>query len=177
VREALTLLALGLLALVVESALLAILPDALVPSFALLLPVAAALLLPPATGLLVSVALGFGADMLSGALFGLHAFVRLLEFAAVRLLASQLDLVRPLPFAIFALGVALLDAASVAGVARFFLSEFGASRDELARVGLRALATAVAAPLALVAARVATSWGSLEEARREMRLDTKRPVI
>lgn len=176
-REPLTLLALGLFALVVESALLASLPAAIVPSFSLLLPIAAALLLPPTAGLLVAVSLGFGADVLSGSLLGMHAFVRLGEFVTVRALASQLDLVRPLPFAIFALGLALLDAAASAGVLRFFLGEFIPSREELSSVALRVLVTAAAAPLALFAARVTTAWGSLDEARREMRLDTKRPVI
>ena len=176
-REALTLLALGLLALVVESALLANLPVAFVPSLALLVPIAAALLLPPTAGLLVAVALGFGADVLSGSLLGQHAFVRLAEFVLVRVLASQLDLMRPLPFAIFALGLALFDAAASAGVLRFFLGSFAPSSTELATVGLRALVSAAAAPLALFAARTTTAWGSLDEARREMRLDTKRPVL
>lgn len=176
-REALTLFAAGLLALVLESALLTQLPAALVPSLALLMPIAAALLLPPTAGLLVAVALGFGADMFSAALLGMHAFVRLGEFALVRLLAGQLDLARPLPFASFALGLALFDGAATAAVLRFFLGSFAPTGEELATTLLRALVTAAVAPLVLVAARAAAAWGSLDEARREMRLDTKRPVL
>lgn len=176
-REALTLFAAGCLALVLESALLVQLPAALVPELSLLLSVAAVLLLSPTAGLLVAVALGFAADMLSGSLMGQHAFMRLVEFVAVRLLASQLDLKRPIPFASFALGLALFDAAASAALIRFFLGSFLPSLPELATVALRALVTAAVAPALLVLARAVSSWGSLDEARREMRLDTKRPVL
>ncbi len=176
-RESFALLAAGSLALVLESAALSHLPAALVPELALLFPVAAILLLGPSAGLLVAVALGFGADMLSASLFGQHAFLRLVEFAAVRLLAGQLDLSRPMPFAIFGLALALLDAAGSAVLTRFFLGSFVPHAQELGTVALRALATAAAAPLVLVVARAVAAWGSLDEARREMRLDTKRPVL
>jgi rod shape-determining protein MreD len=176
-REALALFAAGLIALLVESAAMQHLPALLVPELSLLFPVAAALLLAPVPGILVAVGLGFGADMLSGALFGQHAFLRLVEFTAVRGLAGQLDLRRPLPLAAFGLGVAALDAAASAGVTRFFLGSFPVSGSELVRVACRALATALAAPAVIAAARSASAWGSLDEARREMRLDTKRPML
>ncbi len=176
-REALALFAAGLVALLVESAALQHLPAVVVPELSLLFPVAAALLLEPLAGLLVAVGLGFGADMLSGALYGQHAFLRLAEYAAVRGLAGQLDLRRPLPLAAFGFAVAALDAAAAAGVTRFFLGTFPVSAGELVRVAGRALASAVAAPSAIALARAASAWGSLDEARREMRLDTKRPML
>lgn len=176
-KEALILFAAGCLGLAFESALLAQLPAALVPGFSLLFPVAAAVLLGPIEGVLVCAALGFGADMFSGALLGQHAFLRLVEFAVVRALVGQLDLARPIPFSIFAFGVALADAAGAAVLIRFFLGELALDTRTLGVLALRALATAAAAPLVLALARRVAEWGGLDEARREMRLETKRPVI
>jgi rod shape-determining protein MreD len=178
VRESLVLLAAGVIALALESALLAHLPFALVPALSLLFPIAAALLLGPLPGLLVSAVLGFGADMLSGALLGQHALLRMLEFAVVRAAIGQFDLVRPLPFALFAFGVALADAAGSAALIQFFLGSFEAEARGLGAIALRALATAAAAPLVLaLARRVATIGGGDGDVRREMRLETKRPVL
>jgi rod shape-determining protein MreD len=172
------LTAAGLLALALESALVAHLPIAVVPALSLLFPIAAALLLGPAAGLFASALLGFGADMLSGALLGQHAFLRIVEFALVRATTGQFDLVRPLPFAAFAFALALADAAGSAALIQFFLGTFEPDRHALAVVSLRSLATAAAAPLVLALARRVGAWGSGEgDARREMRLDTKRPVL
>ena len=176
-REALVLLLAGVLALALESALLAHAPAAIVPAFALLFPMAAALLLGPFAGLVVCAALGFGADMLSSALFGQHALLRLVEFALVRTIAGQFDLVRPVPFALFAFGLALADAAGSAALIEFFLGAFEADPRALGAVALRGIATAVAAPLVLAFARRVTSFGGELDPRREMRLETKRPVL
>jgi rod shape-determining protein MreD len=178
VREALVLFAAGVVALALESALLAHLPFAAVPALSLLFPIAAALLLGPASGLTVATLLGFGADMLSGALLGQHAFLRLVEFVLVRAATGQFDLVRPLPFAIFAFVVGLADAAGSAALIQFFLGSFEPDLPGLAAVALRALVTAAAAPAVLALARRIVAWGSGDaEGRREMRLETKRPVL
>lgn len=177
-REALVLFAAGVVGLAIESALLAHVPFIAVPALSLLFPIAAALLLGPLAGLLVSTALGFGADMLSGALLGQHAFLRLAEFAGVRAAVGQFDLVRPLPFALFALGVALADAAGSAALIQFFLGAFEPDPRELGLIALRSLTTAAAAPLVLALARRVAAWGGGEgDVRREMRLETKRPVL
>jgi rod shape-determining protein MreD len=178
VREALVLLAAGIASLALESALLAHLPTALVPALSLLCAIAAALLLGPLTGMLVSAVLGFGADMLSGALLGQHAFLRLVEFALVRSAVDQFDLVRPFPFALLALAVALVDAAGSAALIEFFLGSFAADPRALGAILLRAVVTAITAPLALALARRVVAWGGGEgDVRREMRLETKRPVL
>ena len=177
-REALVLFAAGVIGLALESALLAHLPFAAVPALSLLFPVAAALLLGPASGLVVSAGLGFGADMLSSSLLGQHAFLRLLEFVIVRAATGQFDLVRPIPFALFAFAVALADAAGSAGLIAFFLGAFAPDPRGLGLVALRALTTAAAAPLVLALARRVVAWGSGDlDGRREMRLETKRPVL
>jgi len=178
VREALALLAAGVVGLAVEAALLAQRPAGLVPELSLLFAIAAALLLGPLAGLLGCAALGFGADALSGALLGQHAFLRLFEYAAVRLVIGQFDLLRLLPFAAFAFAVAVADAAGSAALIQYFLGGFTPDRDTLLQVGARALASALAAPLVLaLARRVVALAGGDADARREMRLETKRPVL
>jgi rod shape-determining protein MreD len=176
VRDALVVFAAGCLGLAFEAALLAQLPPAIVPELSLLFPIAAALLLSPLAGLLVCAALGFGADALSGALLGQHAFLRLIEYAAVRLVIGQFDLLRPLPFAVFALAIALADAAGSAALIQYFLGGFMPDRATLVQVGARSVATALAAPLVLWLARRVVAIGDAD-ARREMRLETKRPVL
>jgi rod shape-determining protein MreD len=178
VKETLALLAAGVVGLALEAALLAQLPPAAVPALSLLFAIVAALLLGPLAGLLACAALGFGADALSGALLGQHAFLRLVEYAAVRLVIGQFDLLRPLPFAAFAFAVALADAAGSAALIQYFLGGFTPDRDTLLQVGARSFASALAAPLVLALARrvVAFADGDVD-ARREMRLETKRPVL
>lgn len=177
-RDGLVLFLAGAIGLAVESALLSRLPGVLVPALSLLFPVAAALLLGPLAGLLVSAALGFSADALSGSLLGQHALLRLVEFAVVRLVVGQFDLLRPVPFAAFAFGVALADAAGSAALIQFFLGDFATDRSAVLHVALRALPTAVAAPLVLALARKAVALGGGDvDVRREMRLETKRPVL
>jgi rod shape-determining protein MreD len=178
VREAFVLLAVGVVALALESSLLAQLPMFVVPALSLLCSIAAALLLGPLAGLLVSAVLGFGADMLSGALLGQHAFLRLVEFALVRAAIGQFDLVRPFPFALLAFAVVLGDAAGSAALIQFFLGAFEADPRGLGLIGLRAVVTAAVAPLALSLARRVVAWGGGDgDVRREMRLETKRPVL
>jgi rod shape-determining protein MreD len=178
VREAVVLFAAGVVALALESALLAYLPFAAVPALSLLFPIAAALLLGPAGGLVVSAGLGFSADTLSGALLGQHAFLRLLEFVLVRAATGQFDLVRPLPFALLAFVVALADAAGSAALITFFLGAFELDPRVLGLVALRALSTAAAAPLVLALARRVAAFSSGDaDPRREMRLETKRTVL
>jgi cell shape-determining protein MreD len=177
VKEFLGVLALGLAALVVQGLLARVLPLHLVPDLGLLVPLAAALVLEPAAALLLAAALGLGADGLSGALLGQHAFLRLLEVGIARGLAGQLDLKRAGPFAVFAAGVGIFDALGQAGLSRLFLGAFDFRWAELPAFGLRALATAACAPL--VALMVGGLIERLREgqARREMRLDTRRPML
>ena len=75
-------------------------------------------------------------------------------------------------------GVALADAAGSAALIQFFLGDFATDRSAVLHVALRALPTAVAAPLVLALARKAVALGGGDvDVRREMRLETKRPVL
>jgi len=176
-RPAGALLALGLLALVLQGALATGLPAWALPDLAVLLPAALALVLGPAEGLLIAALLGLGADMLSGSLLGQQALARLLEFALTRRVAAQLDLRRAMPFAVFALALEGLDAALQLGLAQAFLGGFALHPADLAEVLGRAGVSAALAPLVGAGVRRIAQAFDDAEARREMRLDTRRPLL
>lgn len=176
-RSASALLALGWLAVVVQGGLAHLWPAHFVPDLALLFTVAAALVLGPGTGLVVAAALGLGADMVSGTLLGQLACLRLVEFAFTRLVAAQLDLRRGLPLAIFAFAMVVFDAVGQAGLSRLFLGRFPVQPEELLILGVHAAVTAPFAPFVGSLARRVCDRLDDGDSRREMRLDTRRPVL
>lgn len=169
--------ALALLAVIVEGALAQLMPLRFLPDLSLLAVVAAALRLPAAPALLAAAVIGLGTDMLSGSLLGQHAFLRLLELVLTRGVAGQLDLRRPLPAATFSLALVGVDAVGLVALSRLFLGDFPVAWAELGGLATRALATAVFAPGVLGLAERVVEGLSESERRREMRLDTRRPVL
>jgi cell shape-determining protein MreD len=169
--------ALGILALLLEGALAALVDVRWIPDFGLLVPIAAALWLGPAEGLLVAAGIGLAADTLSGSLLGQQAFLRLLEFTVTRAVASKLDLRRPLPLTVFVLAVGLADAAAMGGLTRLFLGELPLSTRQLGGLAMRAAMSALFAPLVAGVVRGFVERRGEFEARREMRLDTRRPAF
>ncbi len=165
-----------LLAFVATGAMASFVPARFLPDVSLLGTVAAALLLGPGPGLLVAVALGLSADVLTGTLLGQQAMARLLEFTLIRLFAAQLDLRRGAPLAVFGFCLSLVDAAIVVGLSRVFL-DLPFAWSELGAVLTRAAANGVCAPIVGAAARGMAERFEEREARREMRLDTRRPVL
>ena len=176
-RSALAWCGIGLLGVAVQAILAGELSAMFVPDLSLLGTLAAALILGPAEGLLVAFALGLGTDMVSGSLFGQHALVRMLEFIAVRGFAKQLDLRRFVPLAVVGFALSLFDAALQAGVSLLFVSSFAIAISEVGGLFWRAGATAVFAPLVGTMARSVVEWLSETEARREMRIETRRPIL
>ena len=176
-RPLFAVIALGLLAVILEGALAHLLPGRFVPALSLLVAAAAALSLPPLAGLVAAVVLGLGTDMVSGALLGQHAFLRVIEWAATRGLARQLDLVRAGPFAIFAAALVVLDAAGFAALSRGLLGPVPFHLSDGVAVATRAAVTVVFAPAIGSAVRRMVERFGEREARREMRLDTRRPVL
>ena len=149
-RSMLALFALGILGLIVQSALGHLLPGHWVPDLGLLIPVVAILALPPAPGLLMAAALGISAGMFSNALLGQYALIRIVEFVVIRVLNAQLDLKRALPLAVFAFAITIFDAAGVIGITWLF---FGVSPIPLGEVGnllVRAGVNGAVAPLLVV---------------------------
>jgi rod shape-determining protein MreD len=177
VRRPLLVLGCGLAAVVLQGGLAAMVPVQWVPDLGLVAVIAAALVLGPAEGLLVAALVGFACDALSGALLGQHACLRLLELLLVRVLAQKLDLRGPLTLAVGALALALLDALGMALLTRLFLGDLALPAGQAARVLLRAAVTALAAPFGVGAVRGLVERLDVSEARREMRLDTRRPAL
>jgi len=178
-RSMLALFALGILGLIVQSALGHLLPGYWVPDLGLLIPVVAILALPPAPGLLMAAALGISAGMFSNALLGQYALIRIVEFVVIRVLNAQLDLKRALPLAVFAFAITIFDAAGVIGITWLF---FGVSPIPLGEVGnllVRAGVNGAVAPLLVVplCGLVERSAERAAHHRRDVRLDTKRPVL
>ena len=66
-----------------------------------------------AGGLLLACALGFATDMLSGALLGSHALLRMVAFCAARIGGGHFNLRAPLPQALFVAGFTIFNAAAV----------------------------------------------------------------
>ena len=176
-RRPLLVLGCGLAAVVVQGGLAAMAPVHWVPDLGLLAALAAALVLGPAEGLLVVAAVGLASDTLSGALLGQQTCLRLLEFLLVRVVGQKLDLRGALTLAVASWALALVDAFGMALLTRIFLGPLALPAGELARVGLRACVTALAAPFLAGAVRALAERLDASEARREMRLDTRRPAL
>ena len=176
-RPTLALLGLGLLAALVQGALAQLVPAVAVPDLSLLLTLAAALVLGSGGGLIVAAGVGLGTDMVSGTLLGQLACLRLLEVVLTRGIAGQLDLRRGVPLAVFAFAMVWIDGVGQAALSWIFLGEFPLQPGELLTLALRAAATAPFAPLVGAFVRRLCERLDESEARREMRFDTRRPVL
>jgi rod shape-determining protein MreD len=175
VRGALALLALGVLCLAVQSVAGIHLPQGAVPDLSLLVVVAAGLLLPVPAGACISVLLGYAVDLMSGALLGQHALLRLVAYAGTKLANRRLDLRRPLPLSAF---VAALTIADTLGVVLTTRALGGRAPLELGLapvLGLQILVNAAAAPLISALASAVLRWVTPEDsARRVVRLEPRR---
>ena len=178
-RSMLAIFALGVLGLIVQTALLNLLPGHWVPDLALLIPVVAILALPPVEGLLLAAALGLSAGMFSNALLGQHALIRIVEFMVIRVVNAQLDLKRALPLAVFAFAITIFDAAGLLGITRFFFGESPIPLRETGDLLVRAGVNAVVAPMLATPLRRIVERFAERDARRsrDVRLDTKRPML
>ena len=178
-RSMLAIFALGVLGLIVQSALLNLLPARWVPDLGLLIPVVAILALPPIEGLLLAAVLGVSADMFSNALLGQFALIRIVEFVVIRVVNAQLDLKRALPLAVFIFAITLFDAAGVIGITWLFFGVSPISLGETGNLLVRAGVNAAVAPLLVVPLRGLVEQFTERDARRsrDVRLDTKRPVL
>lgn len=176
-RPALAVLGLGLFGIILQGALAHVLSPLVLPDLGLLVVLASALFLGPAEGLLVAAALGLMSDVLSASLLGEFACVRILEFVLTRAVGGKLDLRRGLPFTVYTLAILPLDAALVLGLTRLFLGPLPLDGAALLAPLERALPTVLlAAPLARGIRGLIHHLGQAK-ARREMRLDTRRPVL
>jgi rod shape-determining protein MreD len=147
VKQGLVLLALGVVALMVQGVVTQVLPAHLVPDFGLLLVVAIALCLRgAASGVVLAALLGYATDLLSGSLLGQHALLRMAAYGVARFGSARLNLRGPLPQALF---VGLLSAAHAVGLwglFAFFAADTGSSLLTLRELLIQALVNGIAAP-------------------------------
>jgi cell shape-determining protein MreD len=176
-RSAAALLALGWLAVVAEGGLARLLPLWAVPDLALLVTLAAAFALETGAGLVVAAGIGLGGDMLGGPPLGQLAFLRTWELALARLVSGQLDLRRGLPLVVFAAAVVFCDGLAQIGLARLMFGSFPLAPLEIVELAGRALVTAPLAPALAAFARRLRERLDEAEARRDLRLHTRRPVL
>jgi len=172
------LYAVGTVLLLVQGGLAGVVPAPWCPDFGLLYVLALGLHAPSATGaLLVAALLGYTADLLSGSLFGQHAFLALLAVTAAWIACRQLNLHGTLPWFGFALAAAVghaLGARAITGIAAGPVADAPGAGPGLGWLGVlavHAVWTAIFAGLIASLAERAAVWGGDEEgARRSLQL-------
>ena len=175
-KTGLALLALGALAPMLQSALAPYISAALCPDLGLLLVVAVGLSgRSVAGGLLFSGFVGFVADLLSGALLGQHALLRVLAFAAARSANVHVNLVGIGAKGIFVAILTVLNGLAMGGITAFFSPGTGFAAIGIRELALGALVNALVAPLVtLVVSFALTRLDDEGEGRRLMRLEPRR---
>ncbi|MEZ4215970.1 MAG: rod shape-determining protein MreD [Myxococcota bacterium] len=173
-RRVAVLLAAGLLALIVQSAAVLVVPYPFCPDLGLLVVVALGLHWAPLpSGFAMAAALGYATDVLSSSLLGQHALLRLLTFAAARVTGRQIHLRGALPLAVFAAGLTVAYAAALQAVLAFFTS----SSPEVGAVGrtlVHAVVNALFAPPVAALVEWLAAWsGDDDPSRRTVRLEAR----
>ncbi len=121
-RQLLAMSGLGVLALVIQSALATVVPPPYCPDLGLLVVVSIGLRWRGLTaGLCLAAFLGFAADIMSGTLMGQHALLRMIAFASAFYAGRQLNLKGSIPLALFAGGVSLVYGAMLFVLSNFFV--------------------------------------------------------
>lgn len=177
-RQAAALALTAVAALALQGFLAVLLPGLIVPDLTLLATVTGAVVLPPVPALCFAVGLGYGADLLSGSLLGQQALARLLAFAATLVVSGQFQLARGFPLFVFVLGLGLVDALWVEAAGRLLGDVPPVGVWALGTAACRAFATAGLAPFALGRMqRLRELLLEVDARRREVRLETRRPVL
>jgi hypothetical protein len=117
--------------------------------------------------------------MFSNALLGQYALIRIVEFVVIRVLNAQLDLKRALPVAVFVFAITIFDAAGVIGITWLFFGVSPISLGETADLLVRAGVNGAVAPVLVAPLRGLVERFTERDAPRgrDVRLDTKRPVL
>jgi rod shape-determining protein MreD len=174
-RVALALLALGLLTTISQGGIATFLPPPYCPDFAFLVVLAIGLLWKPLIGgMLVVAFLGYGADLLSGSLFGQHALLRLIVFLIARAASRRVNIRGALPVAIFAAGATLFYSLALLLVTAFYSGPASVSWSWLSDSLRHALVNGLLAPMVLgVARRLIALLDETESSRRSLRLEPR----
>jgi rod shape-determining protein MreD len=178
VRRPLTLVALGLAALLLQGGIATHVPRAYVPDLAFLIVVTCGLHLPGVRGLLVVAWLGYTADLLSGAPLGEHAVLWVGLWGLTGIVNRRLDLRRVPPLMVAVAAFTLAETAAFVLLQSGVLGLPTIDTTLFVTLGWQILANTLAAPLVWGATVSVLALTAPEEgARRTVRLDTRRPVV
>jgi rod shape-determining protein MreD len=161
VKRIFAVLALGVLAPVVQGVIGTFVPPRYSPDLGLLLVVAVGLCWRgTATGVMLAAALGFIADLFSGALLGQHALLRVLTFGAARASSRQFNLRGTLLQVVFGAGITVVHAAASGALTAFFSVGSGRAWLPIGDLVPQAFVNALFAPLVIAGLkRVTQSLG------------------
>lgn len=171
-KRVVALALLGLAVPILQGALAPFLPRSACPDLGLLLVIALGVALrSTAAGLALAAWLGLVSDLLSGALLGQHALLRVLAFAVARLASTHMNLQGPFTQLALAAGLTLASAFGMLALTAFF----EAGRPAVFPVAdllLHTAANALAAPL-LVGFAVRLLARVEDDGRRPLRLEPR----
>ena len=169
------LLALGAIAPMLQGGLAPFVPQGLFPDLSFLLVVSIGLCWRSTVGgLLVAAAIGFVCDLLSGALLGQHALLRVFAYGTARYASDQVNLRSPGAQMVFVALLTAINALAMGSLTAFFSPGTAIGWIGIWELLLVTATNALTAPLltALVGALVAR-LGDDEAGRRVLRLETR----
>ena len=170
-----TLLAIGVLAPMIQGAAGTFGPLHYCPDLGLLLVVGLGLCWrSTAGGVVLSAAQGFVADLLSGSLLGQHMLLRIFAFGAARACSQQLNLRGVIPQAIFVVVLTVVTALGTGALSSFFAAGPGVDGEMLRELIPHALINGAFAPLGVWLVERISNWlDEVEGGRQLLRLQPR----
>jgi cell shape-determining protein MreD len=173
-KRALALIALALLAPMVQGAVVPYLPRGACPDAGLLLVIAIGLTLATAgLGVALTAGVGFVADLLSGALLGSHAFLWVLAFGVARFTSLHVNLKGPFMQIALAASLTAAVALGLAGLTAFFGSAEARSLVAPLELLRQVIANGLVAPFAIALTGRLVARLSDDGGPRMLRLDPR----
>lgn len=158
-KRILALLALGVLAPMVQGAIGTFIPLQYCPDLGLLLVVGLGLCWrSTAGGVSLAAALGLIADLLSGSLFGQHMLMRIFSFGAARVCSRQLNLRGVMPRMTFVVALTVVTTLGTGVLTSFFGVGRGVDGEMLREMVPHALINGVFAPVGVWLVEWISSW-------------------
>lgn len=166
-KAVLVLAVLGAFGVMLQSSAALWVPARALPDLGLLVVVALAVSIrSPVLGVCLAVGLGYVTDLLSGAMLGQHALLRLGAYGVARVLSSSVNLRGPFSLALFTLVLAATQAFVLHAISAFFARSWSVTATALEDVAVHALATAIAAPMVVgLVSRAAARLGDDDSGR------------
>jgi rod shape-determining protein MreD len=174
-KRLVVLLAVGMVALIVQGAVATVLRPPFCPDLALLVVLVIALRWNGLVlGFVLAALLGFAADLLSGSLMGQHALLRLLAYVGAYFAGGQLNLKGSIPVAIFGASVSLLYGLALVVLTGFFVGDSGFAWRGFADLSIHSVINGVFAPWIFALVTRALAWsGDPESAARTLHIDAQ----